>query len=913
MQWKKVNFYFVNFTMGICRLFPNARHLKKCWLILFAITLFSCAIYSSQLPPGFVEKRIATGFDPTRMAIAPDGRIFIAEKNGTIHIIRDDVLLDDPFLILEVDNYNERGLSGLVFHPDFEKNNHLFIYYTVPGASINRISRITANGDFAIPGSEKILVETDRLAGSIHNAGDMVFGEDGKLYIAVGDGSFGHLAQEKNSLLGKILRINDDGSIPEDNPFFNQNDGKFRAVWATGLRNPFTMAYQSGSRRLFITDVGSSKFEEVNSIIKGGNYGWNIGEGFIDGNDLPVNYHNPIHSYDHGIGCSVIGAAFYNPKNPTFPEAYVDKFYFADYCKGWIKRMDPESGDIEEVFATGINRPISIVVAENGDMYYLERNGIGGGSTEDNTSSSDGALWRISYQGTGLPFVSAAPDDLYLPIGENAHFRISANGDTPLHYQWYRNGMTIPDANTEMYVESSVTLQLDSSIYYCIVSNNFGTDTSQNALLRVTSNTRPIINISSPTHGATYQAGDTLFFSGWADDREVGLLSPFQFTWKIDFHHDEHTHPGLVPVTGIGNGNYIIPTTGEISTNVWYRVWLSAFDPDGLSGTDYVDVFPELGTIDIQSDPSGLLLNVDGKRVRTPFTTDGVLGVLRTIQAPDVIRENDMFLIFDEWQSETKNRILPFITRANNSFIALYDNIEVGDGTGLRGHYYNSLAHGFNGPITMSRLDNTIDFNWDSGSPNERINNDHFSIRWKGEILPLFDGEYIFYVTADDGIRLWVDKQLIIDQWIDQPPTEWTGKILLNNDRRYSIRMEYYENGGGAVAQLRWSHKRITNEIVPKTQLFPEREVELANHEWVELIQNPILSELNLCIKSDRGGFGYVRTYDEMGRQFGEKISFDHLPLLTEVQVPLPNLVPGIYFAEVRLNTDMRVLKFIKY
>ena len=882
------------------------------YTLLFSFLLATVVIRAAQLPSGFIEKRIATGLDPTRLTIAPDGRIFIAEKNGTIRIIRDEILLDDPFLTIDVDNFNERGLSGLAFHPDFEQNNYLYIYYTVAGNNINRVSRLTANGDLVVPGSEKILIETEQLAGTIHNAGDMVFGEDGKLYIAIGDGAVGHLPQERNSLLGKILRINDDGSIPQDNPFYQENEGRYKAVWATGLRNPFTLAYQRGTRRIFITDVGSNKFEEVNDIVKGGNYGWNIGEGSLSGSNLPQNYRDPIHFYDHDVGCSVIGAAFYNPLKKTFPEEYHGNFFFADYCKGWIKRMDPETGEIEQVFATGINRPISIVVADNGDMYYIERNGIGGGSMVDNTSTNNGTVWRISYQGTGTPFISSVPEDVLIPIGESASFRTSANGSEPLHFQWFRNSVQIEGANDVVYVEPSVELSMDSSIYYCVVSNDFGSDTSASALLRVTSNTRPVPHILSPEIGSIYRAGDTLFYNGLVMDAEDGQINTALNTWKIDFHHDQHTHPGLAPTSGMNNGIYLISRAGEISSNVWYRVWLSAIDSDGLTGVDYVDVFPEIGTIRIDSEPSGLALNADGRSVTTPHQTEGVIGILRTVQAPSIIREEDKIHVFKNWASIGESRLLTYITDQENSFKAVFDEVEVGKGIGLRGHYHNNSTHGFQVPAEMSRLDKVIDFDWGAGSPDPVINNDHFTIRWKGEILPLFDGKHTFYTFTDDGARLWIDDEIVINQWVDQAPKEALGKIDLKAGQRYPLRMEYYENGGGAVARLSWSHEKIRKEIVPKAQLFPEREVQIGEKPIIEIVSNPVENDLNLCIKSKTQTMGSIRIVNLSGRQMSETLSFLHLPLLTEIKVPVSDLYSGLYLAEIEIGDATEVLKFVK-
>ncbi|HJW31139.1 MAG TPA: PQQ-dependent sugar dehydrogenase, partial [Saprospiraceae bacterium] len=361
---------------------------------------------------------VAQNLDPTAMALAPDGRIFIAEKNGKILIVENGELLPDPFMIHEVDNYNERGLSGIAFDPDFENNGFLYIYYTVKGENHNRLSRITADGNNMVPGSEVVLINLDQLSGTIHNAGALAFGPDGKLYISVGDGAYGPNAQDLTSLLGKVLRINRDGSVPQDNPFYNQTSGVYRAIYSMGHRNPFSLTIQPGTGRIFSSEVGASAWEEVNEILPGKNYGWPIIEGPLNGQTPPSNYKEPVFTYSHADGCAAVAAAFYNPLQAMFPAQYIGKFFFADYCRGYIKYMDPDVPGFAQTFATNINRPLNFLVAPDGTFYYLARAGLGGGSELDNTSTDNGTLWRVFYTGSNKPFVSVNPQSLLVSQGE---------------------------------------------------------------------------------------------------------------------------------------------------------------------------------------------------------------------------------------------------------------------------------------------------------------------------------------------------------------------------------------------------------------------------------------------------------------------------------------------------------------
>jgi hypothetical protein len=142
----------------------------------------------------------------------------------------------------------------------------------------------------------------------------------------------------------------------------------------------------------------------------------------------------------------------------------------------------------------------------------------------------------------------------------------------------------------------------------------------------------------------------------------------------------------------------------------------------------------------------------------------------------------------------------------------------VGTGTGLRGRYYDNTN--FTSQF-INRVDGTVNFNWGSGSPGSGMGTNTFSIRWNGEVQPQFSETYTFYTRTDDGARLWVNGQQLINKWVDQGATEWSGTISLTANQRYSIQMEYYENGGSASAQLSWSSSSLNKQIIPASQLYP--------------------------------------------------------------------------------------------
>ena len=227
-------------------------------MLALIITILQLPARAATLPTGFTETLVTSGLtNPTAMAFAPDGRLFVCEQGGQLRVIKNGALLATPFLSVTVNSSGERGLLGIAFDPNFATNNFLYVYYTATAPAIhNRVSRFTANGDVSVPGSEVILLDLNNLGATNHNGGAMHFGPDGKLYVAVGENANGSNSQTLTNLLGKILRINSDGTIPADNPFFGAATGNNRAIWALGLRNPYTFAFQPGTGRMFINDVG---------------------------------------------------------------------------------------------------------------------------------------------------------------------------------------------------------------------------------------------------------------------------------------------------------------------------------------------------------------------------------------------------------------------------------------------------------------------------------------------------------------------------------------------------------------------------------------------------------------------------------------------------------------------------------
>jgi glucose/arabinose dehydrogenase len=570
------------------------------------------------------------------MEIAGDGRIFVAEQRGTLRVVKGGALLATPFVSLQVDNEGERGLIGVTLDPAFATNGFVYVTYTSPTpAPHNRVSRFTAQGDVAVAGSEMVLLDEPNLGQAlVHNGGGIHFGGDGRLYVSVGENATAANSQSMGTVMGKLLRIGADGSIPTDNPFFTSATGQSRAIFALGLRNPFTFAVQPGTGAIFVNDVGNSAFEEIDRVTAGGNYGWPSTEGPT----TDARFTAPLFSYTHGTtsttGCAIAGGTFYNPATVAFPASFVGKYFFADYCGNWVRVLDPATATAAD-FAAGLAAPVDLDVGPDGALYVL--------------GHGDGSITRIRASSTQAPQITTQPQSRRVATGQPATFTIAASGAAPLAYQWQRNGANIAGATSATYTLAAAAASDSGASFRAVVSNAAGSVTSAAATLTVVAGTPPVVTITMPPSGATYAAGTALSYAGTGTDAEDGTLPASAFTWEIVFHHDTHTHPFVPPTTGATSGSVVIPTRNETSANVFYRVHLTVVDSTGLTATTFRDVVPRTVTLTLATSPPGLQLTLDGQPVTTPVSVTGVVGIIRTLGAPSPQMAGGSTYTFSGW------------------------------------------------------------------------------------------------------------------------------------------------------------------------------------------------------------------------------------------------------------------------
>jgi len=327
---------------------------------------------------------------PWQLIFLPESnRALVTERDGSVRLIKDGNLQSEPYFEPKLYAAGEGGLMGMAYHPHFPEEPYIYIMYTYQGQNAivyNKVTRITDQGNY---GNDEVDIITQIPGGRVHDGGRIAFGPDDKLYITTGDTWNRGIAQDINNLGGKILRVNPDGSIPQDNPYDNSY------VYSLGHRNPQGLDWHPDTKQLFISEHGPSGEEGLRGrdrimVIKpGGNYGWPNSIGYFENNE----YENPLIMWENATPPS--GIAFYNN------ELYVATLGSQSLIRiklEYENKYNYNVKNIERLFATGnydgvYGRLRDVIVGPNNNLYLLTNNRDGRGNPQE----GDDKILKIEF------------------------------------------------------------------------------------------------------------------------------------------------------------------------------------------------------------------------------------------------------------------------------------------------------------------------------------------------------------------------------------------------------------------------------------------------------------------------------------------------------------------------------------
>lgn len=628
------------------------------------------SVVNGSVPANFVDEVVVgSGVTfPTALEFLPDGRMLIAEFTGRILVVQPGGSAPGSTPVLELSNFfredvtvgGERGLVNVLADPGFATNGFIYLFYTAASPQRDRVSRFTMVGNTASLASEFVVWQAVANSTSTdHHGGGLAFGPDGKLYISTGDNGDPQSVQSLTSDHGKILRVNADGTVPTDNPFFDGSGPNIDAVWVRGLRNPYRFSFDSANGRMYIGDVGQSAVEEINIGVAGANYGWPVCEGSCGTTGMT----NPLFSYAHsGRDASVTGGFVY--RGSQFPAAYQGVYFYGDFAQNWIRYLTinpagtavtgggnflPADGALD-----GPYDPVMLKPGPEGSLYYVDF-GWGWQSTANPAS-----IRRIRYvAGNQPPIAAASGTPLNGPAPLLVSFSSAGSVDPegqPLSYSW-----TFGDGTTSTLANPTHTYTAPG-LYSARLSVSDGVNTTMANALTVAVGTLPVGVIAAPANGATFRAGEVITFSGSATDAEDGPLAAASMTWTVLFHHDTHVHPAVSPLVGSASGSFTIQTSGhDFSGATSYEIILTVVDSHGLQSSSSVTIRPEKVNLTFMTSPAGLTVTIDGVNHVTPYVHDTLIGFRHAIGAPAQV-SGPLNYAFDSWSdggSQTHDIVVP--------------------------------------------------------------------------------------------------------------------------------------------------------------------------------------------------------------------------------------------------------------
>ncbi len=477
----------------------------------------------------------------------------------------------------------------------------------------------------------------------------------------------------------------------------------------------------------------------------------------------------------------------------------------------WQKFINAAWTDV--IGATSATFSINSALASDAGQYRAIATNSAG------TATSDAATLSVNIAGQA-PSISQQASSKTVNLGNPAAFSVIAAGAAPLSYQWQKfDGAMWNDLageTTANYLLAATTLT-DAGSYRVVITNSVGSTTSDAANLTV--NRYPTASITAP---ATYTYGQTINFSATANDPEDGTLPGSACTWRVDFAHDSHFHPHVAEFTGVTSSSFVA-NFYEPDPDQFYRIVLTVTDSNGATFTTFRDVAPVKSFLTLASNPAGVALTIDGQPVTAPI--ESVVGIPHTIQAPTTVTVNGTpynFLTWSDGGAASHSIDTPAIdsTLTANYLPALY-------APGLTAEFYDfstsltTLPDLTGQTPTVRRTDSQINYALTASAWRllDTRFADRFAVRHTGQLQVNSAGDYNLFVKSDEGSRVWLDGQLLIDHDGRHGFTEKSAPITLTAGF-HDVRVDYFENVGNAGLVVSWAGPGIAKQVIPAANLF---------------------------------------------------------------------------------------------
>ena len=444
-------------------------------------------------------------------------------------------------------------------------------------------------------------------------------------------------------------------------------------------------------------------------------------------------------------------------------------------------------------------------------------------SNSAGNATSNAATLTVNVAGQA-PTITQQPSNVTANVGQSAQFSVTATGSAPLSYQWQRlvdtTWTNISGATSATFTISSVATA-DAGQYRVIVTNSVGSATSNAATLTV--NQLPTATISA---GATYIFGQTINFSATATDPENGTLPASAYTWRVDFGHDQHFHPHVAEFSGVTGGSFVA-NFNEPDPDQLYRVILTVRDSNGATFTTTHDVLPVKVQVTLVSNPAGVPLSIDGQSATGP--QDSVVGNPRTIQAPPTATVGGTTYAFVSWSDGGAATHVITTPSANTTLTATYTPVAASFAPGLKAEFFDfttslSVLPNLTALTpTVVRTDAALNYASTSAAWTGLDSRfaDTFASRHTGYLNVPTAGSYTIFVNSDDGSKVWLDGELIINNDGLHSMRELSATRTLTAGN-HSLRTEFFENGGGAGLILLWSGPGIAKQVIPAARLVQD-------------------------------------------------------------------------------------------